>query len=61
LKELKVQVPMGLYLQMLRCKILEGQTISATLEQALRRYFDTLAARSLPPPLPPAPDSDPPA
>jgi hypothetical protein len=39
MKELKVNIPTELHLQLLRVKFLKGQTIAATVEQALRAYF----------------------
>jgi hypothetical protein len=39
LKELKVTIPADLHLQLLRRKILYGETITATVEAALRAYF----------------------
>jgi hypothetical protein len=40
LKELKVNLPMDVYLQLVRLKILHGQPIGWTFEEALRRYFE---------------------
>lgn len=42
LKELKVTVPMELYLKVLRLKLVTGQTIAATLEAALRAHFEAM-------------------
>lgn len=39
MKELKVNIPTELHLQLLRVKFLRGQTIAATVEEALRAYF----------------------
>lgn len=41
-KPLKVDLPSELYLQLIRTKLLEGQTIATTVEEALRRYFAEL-------------------
>lgn len=38
-KELKVNIPTELHLQLLRVKFLKGQTIATTVEEALRAYF----------------------
>jgi post-segregation antitoxin (ccd killing protein) len=42
LKELKVTVPMDLYLKVLRLKLVTGQTIAATMEAALRAHFEAI-------------------
>jgi hypothetical protein len=46
-KELKVNIPTELHLQLLRVKFLKGQTIAATVEEALRAYFSDHEAPSL--------------
>lgn len=46
LKELKVIIPMELHLQLLRRKLLHGQTIASSVEEALRRYFTELEAKA---------------
>jgi hypothetical protein len=51
MKELKVNIPTELHLQLLRVKFLKGQTIASTVEQALRAYFadgEGLEARAAP-------------
>lgn len=45
LKELKVIIPMELHLQLLRRKLLQGQTIASSVEEALRLYFKELEAQ----------------
>jgi hypothetical protein len=40
LKELKVTIPAELHLELVRRKLLKGQTIAATVQDALREYFD---------------------
>ena len=40
-KELKVNIPVELHLQLLRMKFLRGQTIACSVEEALRDYFAT--------------------
>ena len=51
LKELKVVIPTDLHLALVRRKLLHGQTIASSVEEALRRYFDQLEAAA--PPRPP--------
>ena len=45
LKELKVVIPVELHLQLLRRKLLHGETIASTVEEALRQYFTELDAQ----------------
>lgn len=46
LKELKVTIPTDLHLQLLRRKILYGETITESVEAALRAYFLAMEARA---------------
>ena len=40
LREFKVHVPLHLHLRLHRHRLLSGQSLSATMQEALDRYFD---------------------
>lgn len=42
MKELKVIIPVELHLLLMRRKLLQGQTIASSVEEALRAYFAQL-------------------
>lgn len=42
-KELKVKIPVDFHVKLHTLKVLHGQNISSTVEQALTRYFDVLS------------------
>lgn len=42
-KELKVKIPVDFHVKLHTLKVLHGQNISSTVEQALTRYFDRLS------------------
>lgn len=46
LKELKVNIPTELHLLLMRRKILHGQTIASSVEEALRAYFERVGDRT---------------
>jgi hypothetical protein len=42
-KEIKVKIPVEYHVKLHTLKVLKGQNISLTVEQALTRYFDILS------------------
>ncbi|PSG97159.1 hypothetical protein BRD56_06795 [Thermoplasmatales archaeon SW_10_69_26] len=42
-KEIKVKIPVEYHVKLHTLKVLKGQNISSTVEQALTRYFDILS------------------
>lgn len=42
-KEIKVKIPVEYHVKLHTLKVLKGQNISSTVEEALTRYFDILS------------------